>query len=52
MVLEEMKRIEDCKEIYLSTDPENIKGKHIYEKIGFVNTDKKIDEEELYCYKF
>lgn len=52
MILEEMKNIENCKEVYLSTDSENIKGKHIYEKIGFVNTGKMIDDEELYCYKF
>lgn len=52
MILEEMKNIKNCKEVYLSTDSENIKGKHIYKKIGFVNTGKKIDDEELYCYKF
>ncbi|MGL4373323.1 MAG: GNAT family N-acetyltransferase [Turicibacter sp.] len=51
-VIAEMKCIESCKEIYLSTDPKNMKGKHIYEKVGFINTGKKIDEEALYCYKF
>ena len=48
LVIAEMKKIEDCKNIYLSTDSENIKGKHIYEKFGFVNTGKFVDEEELY----
>lgn len=52
MVLEEMKNIKNCKEVFLSTDSENMRGKHIYEKIGFINTGKKIDDEELYYYKF
>lgn len=44
MILEEIKKIEGCKEVYLSTDSENIKGKHIYDRLGFVNTNKKIYE--------
>ncbi|MGL5717060.1 MAG: GNAT family N-acetyltransferase [Paraclostridium sp.] len=51
-VLEEMRNIEGCEEVYLSTDSENIKGKYIYEKIGFKNTGNKIEDEDLYCYKF
>ena len=52
MVLEEMKALEGCKEVYLSTDPENVVGKHIYEKIGFVPEYRMIDGEELYKYTF
>jgi diamine N-acetyltransferase len=48
LVISEMKKIENCKKIYLSTDPENIIGKHLYEKLGFVNTGDFVDEEELY----
>lgn len=48
LVLEEMKAIEECKEILLSTDPNNLIGKHIYEKAGFVSENKKIDDEDLY----
>ena len=46
------KAIENEDEIYLFTDCENIKGKYVYEKIGFKNTCKKIYEEDLYYYQF
>ena len=52
LVLDEMSVIEGCKEVYLSTDPKNIVGKHIYEKIGFVSENRMIDAEELYKYDF
>lgn len=52
LVLEEMRNIEGCEEVYLSTDSENIKGKYVYEKIGFKNTGNKIDDEDLYWYQF
>jgi diamine N-acetyltransferase len=48
LVLDEMKAIEDCKEIYVSTDPGNTRSKHIYEKLGFVNTGRMVEGEELY----
>lgn len=51
LVIEEMKKIEDCKEIYLSTNPSNKLGKHLYEKIGFINTGKLVDNEEIYVLK-
>lgn len=48
LVLDEMRQIPDCKEVYLSTDPENIVGKHLYEKAGFISENRKIDDEDLY----
>ena len=52
LVLKEMKTIDGCTEVYLSTDPENVVGKHVYEKIGFVSENKMLDDEELYKYIF
>ena len=34
--------------IFLSTDPENIVGKHVYEKVGFKPENRMVDDEELY----
>ncbi|MDM5317250.1 GNAT family N-acetyltransferase [Fictibacillus sp. b24] len=51
LVIEEMKKIDDCKEIYLSTDPKNKLGKRLYENLGFINTGKIVDNEELYVLK-
>ena len=48
LVLEEMKRLDGCKEVYLSTDPENARGKHVYEKVGFRSEQRMVDGEELY----
>ena len=48
LVLEEMKRLDGCKEVYLSTDPENARGKHVYEKVGFRSEHRLVDGEELY----
>lgn len=52
LVLDEMKMIDGCKEVYLSTDPENVVGKHVYEKIGFIPENRMIEGEELYKYVF
>ena len=52
LVLEEMKTIDGCKEVYLLTDPKNIIGKHVYEKIGFISENRMMDGEELYKYVF
>jgi len=51
LVIEEMKKLEGCNEIYLSTEPNNKRGKKIYEKLGFKNTGRIVDGEELYCLK-
>ena len=47
-IIDELKKWEDCKEIFLSFDPENIIGKNLYEKFGFIDTGKIIDGELLY----
>ena len=46
MVLEEMKERYGCKEIWLSTDPENVVGIHIYEKLGFRPDDSERAEDD------
>ena len=51
MILAEMKKQFSCTEIYLSTAPDNARGRHIYEKFGFVRTGEVWDEEEVYCLK-
>ena len=48
MILDEMKSRFGCKEVYLSTDPENTIGKHVYEKVGFRSENKMIEDEELF----
>ena len=48
LILEEMKARFGCKEVYLSTDPENVRGKHVYEKVGFRSEHKMLDNEELF----
>ena len=48
MVLDDMKARFGCSEVYLSTDPQNERGKHVYEKVGFRSEHRMIDDEELY----
>ena len=48
LILKEMKARFGCKEVYLSTDPENVRGKHVYEKVGFRSEHKMLDDEELF----
>lgn len=48
MILEEIKARFGCREMYLSTEPENTVGKHVYEKDGFKSENKLDDDEELY----
>ena len=48
IVLDEMKARFGCKEVYLSTDPKNERGKHVYEKVGFRSEHKMLDDEELF----
>lgn len=49
IIIEEMKKIEGCKDIYLSIDEKNVIAKRLYEKIGFKNTGRFIDGEVLYA---
>lgn len=55
IIIAEMLQRFGCKEIYLSTDPNNFRGKHIYEQMGFVPTGETCgsgeDIEEIYCLK-
>ena len=48
LILEEMKSRFGCREVCLSTDPENVRGKHVYEKIGFRSEHRMLDDEELF----
>jgi len=50
-IIEEMKKFRDCKEVFLSFDPENKVGKQLYETFGFKDTGKTIDDELLYSLK-
>lgn len=51
LIVEEMKKQFGCNEIYLSTEPDNARGKHVYEKFGFVSMGEILDDEELYVLK-
>ena len=46
MVLDEMKERFGCREIYISTDPENVAGIHVYEKLGFVPEESSNQDED------
>lgn len=46
MVLDEMQERFKCKEVYLSTDPKNARGRHVYEKVGFRSEHTMLDDEE------
>ncbi|WP_246188176.1 GNAT family N-acetyltransferase [Paenibacillus tengchongensis] len=51
LIIDEMVKHFGCKEICLSTDPANAKGKHIYESLGFTSTGQLQDDEEVYILK-
>lgn len=52
-IVDEMFRSYHCDKIYLSTSPNNFRGKHIYENCGFTPTGDTCGEddnfEEIYC---
>jgi diamine N-acetyltransferase len=45
-VIEELKKVEDCKEIYLSFVPENTNAEKLYKSVGFEQTGE-ISEGEV-----
>lgn len=47
-VIEEMKNLKDCNEIFISFDPENKIGKKLYESFGFKDTGNTVEGELLY----
>lgn len=47
-VLEEMMRIRGCREVYLSFEPSNARGKKLYGSFGFKDTGRIVDGELLY----
>lgn len=53
IIIDEMLRSFQCDKIYLSTAPNNFRGKHIYERAGFVSTGETWGEdddiEDIYC---
>ena len=52
-IISQMFQSYNCDKIYLSTTPDNIKGKHIYENAGFIQTGETCGEgddiEDMYC---
>lgn len=53
IIIDEMFRSYGCDKIYLSTSPNNLRGKHIYGKAGFIPTGKTCGEgndiEDIFC---
>ncbi|MBS5952084.1 MAG: GNAT family N-acetyltransferase [Clostridium sp.] len=47
-IIEEMKKNEDCKDIYISFDPNNNIARSLYESLGFKDTGKTLEEELLF----
>ncbi len=56
VILAEMRSSYGCNEVYLSTSPNNHRGKHLYQKASFVPTGETCGEgegiEEVFCLKF
>ena len=51
IILKEMKKLNGCCEIFLSFDPENKIGRHLYESFGFKDTGKVEEDEIVYSLK-
>ena len=52
LILDEMKELDGCDEVYLSIEPENKRARHIYEDAGFVCLDREICGELLFKLTF
>ncbi len=50
-IIKEMKKLEDCKDIYISFDPKNNIARRLYESLGFKDTGKVLEEELLFKLK-
>ena len=48
LILDEMRSRFGCREVYLSTGPDNVRAKHVYEKCGFRSEHRMLDDEELF----
>lgn len=48
LIIDEMKKLEGCKEIYLTLTQGNTRARHVYHKYGFRSTGDVIDGERLY----
>ncbi len=47
-IIEEMKKNEECKDIYISFDPKNNIARSLYESLGFKDTGKTLEDELLF----
>ncbi len=47
IVIEKMKQIEDCREIYLSFVPENVNAERLYRSVGFERTGEISEDGEV-----
>ena len=47
-IIEEMKKLEECKDIYISFDPKNNIARKLYESFGFKDTGKVLEKELLF----
>jgi len=47
-IIEEMKKLENCKDIYISFDPKNNIARKLYESFGFKDTGKVLEDELLF----
>lgn len=51
LIMDELKKMDDCNSIYLSTEPENDKARKLYESFGFQETGNIVEGEMEYCLK-
>lgn len=49
LIVKTMKAQYGCDKIYLTTEPTNARGKHVYEGFGFRATGERWDGEDVFC---